>query len=69
MIGPVLNNMRETEIWLENEVRISALSTFFQSLVQASDLDWTVVRPAGLTNNCVTDKEFTVKEDYHVSIT
>ena len=20
MIGPVLNNMRETEIWLENEV-------------------------------------------------
>ena len=36
---------------------------------QVSDLDWTVVRPAGLTNNSVTDKEFTVKEDYHVSIT
>merc|ERR1712032_297486 len=52
MIGPVLNNMRETEIWLENE---------------ASDLDWTVVRPAGLTNNSVTDKDFTVKEDYHVA--
>ena len=69
MIGPVLNNMRETEIWLENEVRISVLSTFSKSLVQASDLDWTVVRPAGLTNNSVTDKEFTVKEDYHVSIT
>ena len=69
MIGPVLNNMRETEIWLENEVKILVLSTFFQSLVQASDLDWTVVRPAGLTNNSVTDKEFTVKEDYHVSIT
>ena len=71
MIGPVLNNMRETEIWLENEVRISVLSTFSKSLVhvQASDLDWTVVRPAGLTNNSVTDKEFTVKEDYHVSTT
>ena len=25
-----------------------------------------MVRPAGLTNNSVTDKEFTVKEDYHV---
>ena len=35
-------------------------------LSQVSDLDWTVVRPAGLTNNSVTDKEFTVKEDYHV---
>ena len=38
------------------------------NVVQASDLDWTVVRPAGLTNNSVTDKEFTVKEDYHVSV-
>ena len=31
-----------------------------------ADLDWTVVRPAGLTNNSVTDKQFTVREDYHV---
>ena len=67
MIGPVLNNMRETEIWLENEVNEAVyLIQSRPNDSQVSDLDWTVVRPAGLTNNCVTDKQFTVREDYHV---
>ena len=28
MIGPVLNNMRETEIWLENEVNEEAVYVY-----------------------------------------
>jgi len=52
MIAPVLDNMRETEVWLEQEV---------------ADIDWTVVRPAGLTNKAVTEKEFRVEEDFHVA--
>ena len=51
MIAPVLDNMRDVETWLETEV---------------TDIKWTVVRPAGLTNNTVTDKQFSVEEDYHV---
>ena len=52
MIKTVLNNMRETELWLESE----------------SDIDFTVVRPAGLTNGNVTTGEFKVEEDkYDVS--
>jgi len=52
MIKPVLDNMREVEVWLEQEV---------------DDINYTVVRPAGLTNNPVTDKDFSVEEDFHVS--
>merc|ERR1712098_692645 len=52
MIKPALDNMREVEVWLEQEV---------------DDINYTVVRPAGLTNNPVTDKNFSVEEDYHVS--
>jgi len=51
MIKPVLDNMREVEVWLEQE---------------AGDINYTVVRPAGLTNNSVTDKEFSVEEDFYV---
>jgi len=51
MIKTVLNNMYETEIWLNSE----------------ADVDFTVVRPAGLTDNAVTEAEFKVAEDdYHV---
>merc|ERR1712086_596746 len=51
MIKTVLNNMRETEIWLDAE----------------ADVDYTVVRPAGLTDAAVTDGEFKIAEgDYHV---
>ena len=52
MIKPVLDNMREVEVWLEQV---------------AGDINYTVVRPAGLTNNSVTDKEFSVEEDFYVS--
>lgn len=47
MIRTVLDNMRETEEWLDK---------------QPDTLRYTVVRPAGLTNNSVTDKEFKVSE-------
>eukprot|EP00091_Calanus_sinicus_P002308 TRINITY_DN12331_c0_g1_i1.p1 TRINITY_DN12331_c0_g1~~TRINITY_DN12331_c0_g1_i1.p1 ORF type:complete len:214 (-),score=68.47 TRINITY_DN12331_c0_g1_i1:139-780(-) len=51
MIKTVLNNMRETEVWLDAE----------------ADVDYTVVRPAGLTDAAVTEGEFKVAEgDYHV---
>jgi len=51
MIKTVLNNMYETEIWLDAE----------------ADVDFTVVRPAGLTDSAVTEAEFKVAEDdYHV---
>eukprot|EP00090_Calanus_glacialis_P034753 TRINITY_DN5872_c0_g1_i2.p1 TRINITY_DN5872_c0_g1~~TRINITY_DN5872_c0_g1_i2.p1 ORF type:complete len:214 (-),score=80.98 TRINITY_DN5872_c0_g1_i2:101-742(-) len=51
MIRTVLNNMRETEVWLDAE----------------ADVDFTVVRPAGLTDAAVTKGEFKVAEgDYHV---
>merc|ERR1712106_1038998 len=51
MIKTVLNNMRETEIWLDAE----------------ADVDYTVVRPAGLTDAAVTEGEFKIAEgDYHV---
>merc|ERR1712080_444326 len=46
MIRTILDNMRETEVWLEKQ----------------EGIDFTVVRPAGLTNNPVTDKEITVRE-------
>ena len=46
MIRPVLDNMREVEVWLEAD---------------CSDLDYTVVRPAGLTNNQATLTEFKVQ--------
>lgn len=49
MIRPVLDNMRETELWLETECDKA--------------VNWTVVRPAGLTNNPVTDGEFKVEMD------
>ena len=53
MIRTVLNNMRETEVWMDAE----------------ADVDFTVVRPAGLTDAAVTKGEFKVAEgDYHVSI-
>ena len=35
-------------------------------VVKVADIDWTVVRPAGLTNKAVTEKEFRVEEDFHV---
>ena len=49
MIRPVLDNMRETEVWLESECD--------------KRINWSVVRPAGLTNNPRTDKEFKVEMD------
>ena len=49
MIRPVLDNMRETELWLEKECE--------------KDVNWTVVRPAGLTNNPRTDSEIKVEMD------
>ena len=53
MIRTVLNNMRETEVWMDAE----------------ADVDFTVVRPAGLTDAAVTKGKFKVAEgDYHVSI-
>ena len=55
MIRPVLDNMRETEVWLEAECD--------------KRINWTVVRPAGLTNSLRTDKEFKVELDqFHVSL-
>jgi len=45
-IKTVLNNMRETELWLDSE----------------ADVDFTVVRPAGLTDGNVTEGEFKVAE-------
>ena len=52
MIRPVLDNMREAEVWLEQET---------------DDINYTVVRPATLTNGRVTEKKFAVEEDFHVS--
>jgi len=52
MIRPVLDNMREAEVWLEQE---------------ADDINYTVVRPATLTNGRVTEKKFAVEEDFHVN--
>ena len=49
MIRPVLDNMRETELWLESECD--------------KRINWTVVRPAGLTNSPRTEKEFKVEVD------
>ena len=49
MIRPVLDNMRETELWLEKECE--------------KDVNWTVVRPAGLTNNPRTESEIKVEMD------
>ena len=49
MIRPVLDNMRETELWLESECD--------------KKINWTVVRPAGLTNSALSDKEFKVEMD------
>ena len=46
MIRTVLDNMRETEVWLEGGA--------------GEELQYTVVRPAGLTNNPVTQAEFKV---------
>lgn len=46
MIRTVLDNMRETELWLDNQ----------------DELEYTVVRPAGLTNNAVTTHEIKVAE-------
>ena len=55
IIKPVLDNMRETELWLESECD--------------KRINWTVVRPAGLTNSLRTDKEFKVELDqFHVSL-
>jgi len=51
MIKTVLDNMRETEVWLDNQ----------------EGLEFTVVRPAGLANSPVTDKEIKATEGaYHV---
>ena len=33
MIGPVLNNMRETEIWLENEVNEALFNLILSKLI------------------------------------
>ena len=49
MIKPVLDNMRETELWLESECD--------------KRINWTVVRPAGLTNNLLSEKDFKVEMD------
>ena len=49
MIRPVLDNMRETELWLEAECD--------------KEINWTVVRPAGLTNNPITQTEIKVEVD------
>jgi len=46
MIRTVLDNMYETEVWLEEQ----------------EDIDFTVVRPAGLANWEITEKEFQVTE-------
>eukprot|EP00092_Neocalanus_flemingeri_P013005 GFUD01014015.1.p1 GENE.GFUD01014015.1~~GFUD01014015.1.p1 ORF type:complete len:214 (+),score=76.34 GFUD01014015.1:160-801(+) len=52
MIKTVLNNMRETELWLDAEAGV----------------DFTVVRPAGLTDGKVTEGEFKVAEgEYDVT--
>jgi len=45
MIRSVLDNMREVELWLEESCQ---------------DIDYTVVRPAGLQNKPVTDRQFKV---------
>merc|ERR1719209_773119 len=45
MIRPVLDNMKETEDWLDSE---------------GKDMEFTVVRPAGLTNAPVTQSEIKV---------
>ena len=69
MIAPVLDNMRETEVWLEQEVYLSFNDQIWylaSVVVKVADIDWTVVRPAGLTNKAVTEKEFRVEEDFHV---
>ena len=49
MIKPVLDNMREAELWLETECD--------------QKINWTVVRPAGLTNGYLSGKEFKVEVD------
>jgi len=46
MIRPVLDNMREVEVWLEKECK--------------DIIDYTIVRPAGLQNKPVTDREIKV---------
>ncbi|XP_023332322.1 flavin reductase (NADPH) isoform X2 [Eurytemora carolleeae] len=51
MIRTVLDNMRETELWLETE---------------CADIDYTVVRPGGLTNGQLTDTEIKHIEGPHV---
>ncbi|XP_073493135.1 flavin reductase (NADPH)-like [Phyllobates terribilis] len=51
IIKSVLTNMFEMEKYLENE---------------CSDLNWTVVRPPGLQNTPVTDKEILTNEGYFV---
>ncbi|KAF6019811.1 hypothetical protein EB796_021901 [Bugula neritina] len=48
IIARVLDSMREMELFLEHDCQ---------------DLDFTVVRPAGLTDHPVTDKEFKVEVD------
>jgi len=51
-IRTILDNMRETEVWLEEQ----------------EGIDFTVVRPAGLTNSPVTDSQITAREgEYFVS--
>jgi len=53
MIKTVLNNMRETELWLDAE---------------AKDIDYTVVRPPGLANSALAEGEFkTCVDGYHVA--
>eukprot|EP00088_Acartia_fossae_P018163 TRINITY_DN20461_c0_g1_i1.p1 TRINITY_DN20461_c0_g1~~TRINITY_DN20461_c0_g1_i1.p1 ORF type:complete len:215 (+),score=45.35 TRINITY_DN20461_c0_g1_i1:39-683(+) len=53
MIKTVLNNMRETEVWLDAE---------------AKDIDYTVVRPPGLTNSAMDEGEIKVSVDeFHVA--
>ena len=50
-IKTVLDNMYQTELWLHDE----------------ADVDFTVVRPGGLTDGAVTDAEFKVAEgEYYV---
>ena len=41
MIAPVLNNMRETEIWLENEVRDNIYRIGYMILFTLRFLTWT----------------------------
>ena len=54
MISPVLDNMRDVEVMMEAGGE------------EVDGINWTVVRPAGLTDKAVTDKEFKVEEDFHV---